>query len=348
MQKLADTIKKSDIKTILIPAGEIEKSGILKKDNLLGIVEFNNGKNIFNNKINKEIPYLSVRLPCFLTEPYLEVWQSESPVSYGITGNLCFATDGENLFGTVSFPENNCNLTELSKNIYDKIFNAIFELGYPYLYRIWNYIPHINNDDNTGLDHYKAFCCGRAASFNDNNYLNKSKRFPASTGIGSLSGNTSVCFLASSFPDCINLENSMQTPAYEYPTQSNSKPPSFARATYYKRDNGRFNIFVSGTASIIGHKSIHIDAPEKQCITTLKNIETLISANNLKKYNIDGDFTLKDLDCIKVYVRNESDFGMIKDICEQNFSQDASIVYLQADICRSELLVEIEGIVQKF
>lgn len=341
MLKMTDYNQKANIKTLLLPASEIAGPGILDNDHLLGVIEFNNAKNLFKNKINSEIPYLNACLMPYLKEPYLELWISKSKVTYISTNDFQFAANGESLFGTASFTQDKYNLEELSKNIYDEIFNNIFKLNYPCLYRIWNYLPHINKTDANGLEHYQSFCHGRAISFKNNCPRGETEKFPASTGIGILSDNVNVYFLASSAPDFIHIENPRQTPAYQY---SQFTPPSFARATYNKKAH---TLHISGTASIIGSESVYHDNVERQCLTTLENIEILISESNLREYNIDGNFTLKDIDCVKVYIRREADFPIIKDICEKCFSIGASIAYLKADICRPELLVEIEGIIQR-
>ena len=227
---------------------------------------------------------------------------------------------------------NDCNLEELTRSIYDEIFNEILKPNKLRLYRIWNYIPSININDR-----YKEFCNGRAASFAANSCTN----YPASTAVGSLSDKLDVYFIVGTDKDVIQIENPEQMPAYEYPVQDNFQPPSFSRALYCRK-----TLYISGTASISGHKSLYPGNPELQCLRTVKNIEVLISGNNLNKYGINEDFNLKNLDSIKVYIRNTCDFPLIKHICEENFSQDASIEYINTEICRPELQVEIEGIIK--
>jgi FkbO/Hyg5 family chorismatase len=330
---------KFDIETKIMSQSAFETSDILNSANILGIIEFTDANSSLSNRINKEIPFLTVQLKPFSTESYIELWLSKGNISYGQTNNFSYATDGENLFGTCSFKENDRDLDILSKNIYNNIINDIKELNNPYLYRIWNYLPDINNYNN-GIERYKLFCKGRTESFEENCI----KEFPASTCVGSKTGDISLYFLSSSNPDYIHIENSRQIPAYKYPE---GQPSSFARATYYKRNNNKFNIYISGTASIIGSESVHTNNAEQQCLTTLKNIELLLSEQNLRKYAISDNLSLNNLDCIKVYIRNDSDFAMIKDICEKSFSPTSSIAYLKANICRPELLVEIEGLIQK-
>ena len=45
----------------------------------------------------------------------------------------------------------------------------------------------------------------------------------------------------------------------------------------------------------------------------------------------------------KVYVRQPSDLGAIEGALAQSLPSTAAIVYLRADVCREDLLVEIEA-----
>lgn len=335
------------IRTTIIPSNSERVQQILDKEYVMGVVEYRSERSALNCSIKEDIPFLSIHMDPFEGDSHVEIWTSDRPVTYGRVGNFNFAVDGENIFSTGSFEEYNEDLDILGEKIYNELFKDIYALHYYYPYRMWNYFPCINRNDKNGLERYRAFCYGRAVSFTNNCNFLETKRFPAATGIGSMSGNISTYFISSLIPNHKHIENPRQVPAYKYPVQYGPKPPSFARATYYKRGHNNFDIYISGTASVIGHKSIHIDDAENQCNTTLDNIEVLISEENLQAYGIEENLSLKDVDCIKVYIRRESDFPIIKKICEQRFSPEASIIYIRADICREDLLVEIEGIVQK-
>jgi chorismate lyase / 3-hydroxybenzoate synthase len=45
-------------------------------------------------------------------------------------------------------------------------------------------------------------------------------------------------------------------------------PPSFARAAHVGSDGGRGDLFISGTASIVGHRTVHRGNVELQTRTT--------------------------------------------------------------------------------
>ena len=71
-------------------------------------------------------------------------------------------------------------------------------------------------------------------------------------------GNTkrpSIYFLAGAHPAHI-LGNPRQVNAYDYPSLYGPRSPSFARASLYRSDSAT-QLFISGTASVVGHQSQH-------------------------------------------------------------------------------------------
>ena len=53
--------------------------------------------------------------------------------------------------------------------------------------------------------------------------------------------------------------------------------------------------------------------------------------------------TLEDLAKVRVYVKRPEDYSKCRAVCERRLGQLPAI-YARADICRPELLVEIEGV----
>jgi len=271
----------------------------------------------------------------------LEVWFSANPVRYSRRDNLALADDGDVLMGIVSFADTQTELEEKTQATYRRILDACESEGYPHLFRIWNFIPNINRPTASGMERYRAFCKGRALAFFDDRHCAE-KYLPAGTGVGSRGGPVSICFLAARAEVPVNLENCRQVPAYRYPRIYGPKSPSFARGTFLRLQDEDI-IFVSGTSSIVGHETLHPGDIEKQCRTSLENIRVLLSSENLGGYNIQAQTDLACLDLIKVYIRHQADVARVKQICREYFSPRARVLYLGADICRSDLLVEIEG-----
>jgi chorismate lyase/3-hydroxybenzoate synthase len=74
---------------------------------------------------------------------------------------------------------------------------------------------------------------------------------------------------------------------------------------------------------------------------TLVNIRAVIE-QAIRKGFAPVDFA-SDL-ALKVYVRHAEDFAEVRDIIQEEFGAPSELIVLQADICRADLLVEIEGV----
>ena len=154
---------------------------------------------------------------------------------------------------------------------------------------------------------------------------------PAASALGSPAGPLALYFLAGrAAPEC--LENPRQVSAYHYPGQYGACPPSFSRATLVRHRGA--TLFISGTSSIRGHRTVHEGDPAAQTRETLTNIATLLEQTR--------GFTLEDL-AYKIYVRRPADLPLIRRELDATLGARARRVYLQADVCRSDLAVEIEA-----
>src|SRR5437763_15542942 len=96
----------------------------------------------------------------------------------------------------------------------------------------------------------------------------------------------------------------------------------------------------SGTSGIVGHTSMHDCDPVAQTRETHANIEALLAEANRVAHG--ARFELGALAC-KVYVRRPADLPVIKAELAAALGAGARVIYLQADICRQDLLVEIEA-----
>lgn len=270
-----------------------------------------------------------------------ELWTSDRPVQRAREGQLELAWDGQTLMGMVAFEDSQDRLTKDTQYAYDQIFNACERHGYPHLSRMWNFIPQINGTDAYGMERYRSFCSGRAQAFFDDRHYGE-MFLPAGTGVGCNAGPVTIIFLARAEGAALNLENPRQMPAYHYPRQYGPKSPSFARATLVPDQPPM--VYVSGTSSILGHETVHAGDIDRQTQISLENIAYLISLENLARYGQNRWATLQDLDQIKVYVRHPEHLEAVRAQCSRVFAPTAQTVYLGADICRADLLVEIEAV----
>ena len=219
--------------------------------------------------------------------------------------------------------------------------------------RTWFYLGGIMEPE-AGVRRYQELNRARADFYRDIQFHCSSlapkgvRRFyPASTGIG-MSGNGLVasCMALETGRDDVSLiplENPGQTPAYSYDPEHSPQSPKFSRAVALVLGD-YVTTWVSGTASIVDSESRHLGDLEKQTAQTVDNIERLISADNFTSHGLKGaGASLRDLAKIRVYLKRAEDLAKCRAICRQRFGSVPAI-YAVADICRPELLVEIEGV----
>ena len=171
--------------------------------------------------------------------------------------------------------------------------------------------------------------------------------YPASTGIG-MAGRGLVlsCMALETRRDdvfLLPLENPRQIPAYAYDAKHSAQSPKFSRAVALALGD-YVTTWVSGTASIVDSESCYPGDPEKQTEQTIDNIERLITAENFTAHGLTGaGARLHDLAKIRVYLKRPEDLAKCRAVCQRRFGAVPAI-YAVADICRPELLVEIEGV----
>lgn len=317
-------------------------SDTLNSGNVLGVVRY--ADRYADPHLDNGHPDLTIHMVGAAAESFSEVWHTDHQVTHGELNGVIYSHDSQHFFcaGRV---EQSASYTDGVREAYLTALGLTRELDYSRVFRMWNFVEGINVSNGTGLEIYRDFCRGRAQAFDQ--LAIPDDQLPAATGIGSLSGGIGFCLLASR-SDCVNIENPRQMPAYQYPDQYGPRSPSFARATYIAPPEGRAGIghvYVSGTASIIGHRTVHQGDVASQCREALTNIAHLLSAENLSRHNIGPGRDITDLRNVKVYVRHARDVDTVRDICTEVIGSDQRHAVFIVDICRADLLVEIEGVV---
>ena len=270
-------------------------------------------------------------------------WFAKGPFTAGAHGNLQYRHDNNILFGCIAmneadFPSDNETgaIQRISDAAYAAIFETIEMTGFRYLVRCWNYLPRINVSDH-GMERYRQFNIGRQDAFiaAHRSYLADS---PSASALGTMDGGVVVYFLAS-HAEPQTIENPRQISAYHYPDQYGPRSPTFSRATLLPLP-GMEALFISGTASIVGHETVHHGDIAEQTAETLRNIEIIVEQANLKSQL--GGFATRDL-CLKVFIRHKENLETVARVIRQHLGGTIEVTWLQADICRAELLVEIEA-----
>lgn len=263
-----------------------------------------------------------------------EVWSSDAPVTPCEHQGMCGMSDGAVLFGSLSLEQRaGDTLEKLAEQAYMRIFGFIDHFGYPNLLRVWHYFPQIN-DEEAGLERYRGFNVGRHAAFAANGRVAGEEHAPAASALGSNSGSLVIYFMAGrQYGKAV--ENPRQVSAYQYPQQFGPRSPIFVRAMSVTL-GGQYCFFISGTASIVGYETLHQGDAEKQTAETLLNIRTLLQ--QIPHYDPAQGRML-----LKIYLRNAADLAMVRAKVQAEFGTACEAVYLHSNICRSDLLLEIEG-----
>ena len=214
---------------------------------------------------------------------------------------------------------------------------ALDALGYPHLLRVWNYLPDINVESG-GMERYRQFNSARQHVLRERGRA-LSGSVPAASALGAARGSPLLVYFLAGRTPARFVENPRQVSAYDYPRQYGPHSPVFSRAALV-RQGSTLALFISGTASIVGHRSTHVGDTAAQTRETLTNIEALLAQANATaggRY-----FDIGSLAC-KVYVRRPGDLALVQAQLMPALAAGARCLYLQADICRQDLLVEIEA-----
>ncbi|WP_046971234.1 pteridine-dependent deoxygenase [Dyella japonica] len=273
--------------------------------------------------------WLPVDLEVFDAPTPLEIWQVDGPVTHGRVGELQWSSGDGWLFAAITLDENlHGGPLATAASAYAQLCDFVASRRERHVQRIWNYLADINEGAGD-TERYKQFCEGRAegmASF-------FADGFPAATAIGhhASAPRLQVYLLACDEPG-ERVENPRQVSAWRYPRQYGRTPPSFARAMALPAQDA---LAISGTAAVVGHASAHEDDLLAQLDETLVNLEALLSSANMPA----GFDTQSPL---KAYVRHPTDAPLVREFLQQRLA-GVPVLVLHGDICRSELLVEIDG-----
>lgn len=272
---------------------------------------------------------LQVALEGFDASAPLELWQIDAPVSGGREGTLHWSAGGGWLFAAIELDErDHGGPSAAAKEAYEQLHRFVSARGAQHVLRIWNYLGAINHGEGDA-ERYKHFCDGRAAGMGD--FF--ADGFPAATAIGHHGDPHRLqVYLLACDQGGTRVENPRQVSAWRYPRQYGRTPPSFARAMTLPAQDA---LAISGTAAVVGHASAHHDDLDAQLDETLTNLEALLASADM----VAGFDTHSPL---KAYVRHPSDAPRVRDFLQQRLP-GVPVLLLHGDICRSELLVEIDG-----
>lgn len=231
-------------------------------------------------------------------------------------------------------------MRDYARQAYGDLLEAAGTTAHRHLLKMWNYFSRINEGDGDS-EKYRQFSIGRAEAFLTGGI--RDECVPAGTAVGCSDGATFTIIALLSKRALQPAENPRQISAYRYPRQYGPRSPKFSRGGRVAATDHDLYL-ISGTASIVGHESKHPYDTGRQIDETLENLSRLAEA--MPRSSATGPRLAIDAGCIlHVYLRDPADFpaalshlqGKLKDVA--NYA-----VFLQSDICRRELMIEIDGV----
>lgn len=213
--------------------------------------------------------------------------------------------------------------------------------------RQWNYIERITHMDTNG-QHYQLFNDARSSFYNKCHWSNG---YPAATGIGTQAGGVVVVFdaIKSSEQCSTPIDNPLQISAHAYSQQvlinsidTHKTTPKFERARHI--DGNEPIIHISGTAAIRGEASCEQDIVGQTALT-MENIDFLTSVENQEANGVKQPHEM-EYAISRIYIKHRNNLQQVSEWMAEHYPTTPAL-YLWADICRDELLIEIEGVATK-
>lgn len=261
--------------------------------------------------------------------PIFEVWHVEDMAAPLCIGSAMGTVSGHYAFAAVEIADETGRLLEESvEQAYRDLFLFMQQAGGFQPIRFWNYISDIA-DDQGGMERYWRFNIGRQHAFAA---LLRQERPPVATGIGCGGGRTLIYVLGARCP-AEPVENPRQISAYAYPERYGPASPRFSRASRHAGET----LFISGTASIVGHETRHPADFDAQMQETLRNLDVMMRLT-------EEGCARAGRWAIKTYLRDRTRAAGLEAALAARLPPATQYLHLAADICRKDLLLEIEAV----
>ncbi len=311
-----------------------DAGALLEDRNVLALFEF--GRSPLDAREARHVP---VALPQLDDEAVLEVWRSRGPILTGHWEGMSFARCERVTMGHLALDLNEFEgMRAASFRAYELIQGFLRQSPHHCPMKIWNFIPGINIGEGD-LERYRQFCIGRSEALAADPA--EQPPMPAATAIGAPENEPAlqIYFLATALPG-VNVENPRQLNAWHYPRQYGPRSPLFSRGTIMQINDLR-QFLISGTASVVGHETHHDNATD-QVHESVRNVDSLLSeAQRL----LGGPRpSLDDTGVLRVYVRQPEAFDEIRQALDDRVPASTPRIHLRGDICRDDLLVEMDGV----
>lgn len=267
-------------------------------------------------------------------------WYSNQANNQTHYKNMVLRYNQDVLWGCLQVPihrQNDCGSSIYTA--YSDIFKALHDLQFAYLWRVWNFIPHITDISATGVETYHAFNQGRAQAYADAQAQHilppkALQLMPAATAVSCLGEAVQIYFIAARQAGSI-IDNPLQVAPIRYPSIYGTYAPRFARARLTTCSNSTPMLCISGTAGITGHRSMCPQDIIGQCRVMWGNINAVLQQAQRSPQHLHG---------ITVYIRHTYHAAAVQNYLHQLLPDNTAVAYFIADICRKDLLVEMEAV----
>lgn len=191
--------------------------------------------------------------------------------------------------------------------------------------RTWFFVQDIDNN-------YNGMVKARNEVFITQN-LTKDTHYIASTGIGGRTADPKIKVQMDAYAvDGLKPGQMHYLYALDHLNRTSDYGVSFERGTVVDYGDRR-QVFISGTASIDNKGQVmYVGDIEKQTSRMLENVESLLK---------EGGMTFRDIGEMTVYLRDISDYDVVKSIYDRRFP-DTPKVFVNAPVCRPTWLIEME------
>lgn len=240
------------------------------------------------------------------------------------------------------------SLEAMTVGAYETIFQQLSAMPARNPVRFWNFLPGIHEDMGDGRDRYMVFNAGRFRAF-EKRYGSR-EAFDASvataSGVGHDGDELLIFCLACDAPG-EPLDNPRQIKPYRYSQRFGPLPPCFARATIVNPRGASPLLLVGGTASIRGEDSVHLGDLTRQVEETFENLAALVRAAGARCGAGSWEDSSSALQCyreLRVYHPKARHATPLESLIRAAMPRLQRLELLRMDLCRSELLVEIEGL----
>ena len=298
---------------------------------ILGVVGYGAAR---PNTLAPGCPFIAAPLLPISGSPAFEIWTASAPALPCQLGPVTGACSSDLVFGSIQLAETNgVPLEDAVEQAYLAIFSFLAQTGFNEPIRFWNYLTAITAEEH-GQERYRHFNTGRQRAF-----LARLRQPvpPAASCLGAYHGTSMIYFLAAR-EMATPVENPRQVSAYAYPPLYGPTSPSFSRAAWHGQNNAK-TLFISGTASIVGHETRHRGDLPSQIAETLENLRALITEAGLALAK-----TQPEDWALKIYLRDPLYHAAAEPALNAMFGAASQRLYLHAEICRPDLLIEIEAL----